>query len=132
MFDGFRIGHVGVGGEMGPIPAVDQSQVVGIAHILIIPGVGRNVHKGDFGGEDRRGDSQGQDQDQQDGQYLFFESGGKVRQFVLPDCVSKGFLIPDNQAVKDRYCTEASLLQQIETLEREQKLLNRELMKYQQ
>ena len=67
-----------------------------------------------------------------DGSYLFFESGGKVRKFVLPDCVSKGFLIPDDQTVKERYCTEASLLQQIETLEREQKLLNRELLGYQQ
>ena len=63
---------------------------------------------------------------------LFFVAGGKERQFLLPDCISKGFLIPDEQSIRDRYNTESSLQQQIGVLEREQRTLNRELAIYQQ
>ena len=68
----------------------------------------------------------------QQGSSLYFSAGGKEREFILPDCISNGFLIPEDSVVKERYNTEALLLQQLEVLDRQQRILNFELKKYQQ
>ena len=68
----------------------------------------------------------------QQGASLYFAAGGKEREFIVPDCISNGFLIPEDPVVKERYNTEALLLQQLEVLDRQQRILNFELKKYQQ
>lgn len=60
-------------------------------------------------------------------QYLYFESGGKERQFVLPGCIVNGFLIPDDSAIVERYQREDAMRKKLAELDNRQKTLNREL-----
>ena len=65
-----------------------------------------------------------------DGKYLAFSAGGKLREFVLPGCVINGFVIPEDSDVVERYRKEAELLEKIEKLNAEQRLVNLEFRKY--
>jgi hypothetical protein len=52
----------------------------------------------------------------QDGNQLLFEAGGAEKRFVLPDCVLKGFLIPDDPAVVETIRRRQELQLQMEKL----------------
>lgn len=67
----------------------------------------------------------------QDGKYLFFEANGQTKQFVLPDCIANGFLIPSDVEMIQQYKLEQSLNKQISMLETQQKLKVYELQIYQ-
>ena len=67
---------------------------------------------------------------QQRGRYLLFEAGGSEKQFVLPDCIANGFLIPEETEVIERYKQEQKLQKQVNLLEREQKVKFLEMQKF--
>ena len=68
--------------------------------------------------------------DRQDGNYITFTAQGKEKQFALPDCVVKGFVIPEDPAVIEQCSRIAEKLGEIEKLSREQRLKTIELRKY--
>lgn len=63
----------------------------------------------------------------QNGQYIFLSAQGKEREFALPDCVTNGFVVPDDQAIIDRCHKESDLQKQINGLTQQQKNVTLEL-----
>ncbi len=68
--------------------------------------------------------------DKQEGSYLTFTTDGKQRQYALPGCISNGFVIPEDETVKERCRQENELLEKLDKLNREQRIVNMELGKY--
>lgn len=69
--------------------------------------------------------------DRQEGNYITFAAYGRERQFVLPDCVTKGFIIPEGNEIID-ICKEVSgKNSEIEKLNQQQRLKTIEMRKYQ-
>ncbi len=66
----------------------------------------------------------------QESAYLTFSAEGKEREFVLPDCVSQGFLIPDDPQILERCKRETDLQDSIRRLNMEQQVLMLEMRKY--
>ena len=66
----------------------------------------------------------------QEGNYLSFIAEGKERQYVLPNCITNGFLIPDDPAVMERYQQEAVFQDRLQKLSSEQRLTMLELRKF--
>ncbi len=65
-----------------------------------------------------------------EGSYLAFTAEGKLREFVLPGCVVNGFVVPEDPAVVEKCRKEAELLEKLQKLSSEQRLVNIELGKY--
>ena len=68
----------------------------------------------------------------QEGQYIWCQSQTQEHRFALPDCITNGFLIPDDPSMIDRCKRETALNKQIGELERQQRAKNTELQKYQE
>lgn len=68
----------------------------------------------------------------QEGQYIWCQSAVREHHFALPDCITNGFLIPDNPDLIERCKKDTDLNKQIGKLERQQRAKNTELQKYQQ
>lgn len=68
--------------------------------------------------------------DKQEGNYLTFTAEGKQRQYLLPGCVCNGFMLAENADIAERYRKEAELLEKVQQLNKEQRLVNLELGKY--
>lgn len=65
-----------------------------------------------------------------EGSYLTFTAGGKQREFALPGCVIQGFVVPEDTGAVERYRQEAELLDKMQKLSSEQRLVNLEYGKY--
>lgn len=68
--------------------------------------------------------------DSQEQNYLSFTANGSQRQFALPGCVVNGFLIIEDPVIIERYQKEAELLNKLQKLNSEQRIVNMELGKY--
>ncbi len=68
--------------------------------------------------------------EKQEGNYLTFIAEGKQRQYALPGCISNGFIIVDDPDIVERCQQEAALLDKLQKLNSEQRLVNMELGKY--
>ena len=65
-----------------------------------------------------------------EGNYLAFTAEGKLREFALPGCAVNGFVVPEDPAAAEKYRKEAELLEKVQKLSSEQRLVNLELGKY--
>jgi len=65
--------------------------------------------------------------ERQEGAYLVFSAGGKERKFILPGCISNGFLIPEEAELVEQCKEQMALADQIAALENQQKLLSNKL-----
>ena len=65
--------------------------------------------------------------EKQNGNYLSFTAEGKKREYALPGCVSNGFLIPEEEEIRDRYRKESELQEKLQKLSSQQRQANIEL-----
>lgn len=66
----------------------------------------------------------------QEGNYLYFTKEGKERFYVLPKCITNGFVVTEDQDLMERCVNETELLDKIDKLGSQQRLLLIELKKY--
>lgn len=69
--------------------------------------------------------------DRQEGEYIYLIAQGKERGFVLPDCVTRGFILLDDPEAIERFRHESGLNDQIRGLSTQQRNVMLELNKYQ-
>ena len=65
--------------------------------------------------------------EKQESAYLVFTAEGKKREYRLPECITKGFLIPEDPEMEDRFWKEAEQQKEAEAISSEQRRLNMEL-----
>ncbi len=63
-----------------------------------------------------------------EGMYLTFEAGGKERTFVMPDCISKGFLTPKDTGMVETILQRRQLEDELKALEERIHQLDDELL----
>lgn len=66
----------------------------------------------------------------QEGNYLSFTAEGKERQYAMPTCITNGFVILADPGLEERYRKEADILEKLQKLNSEQRLVNIQLRKY--
>lgn len=49
-----------------------------------------------------------------EGDYLFFEARGAEKKFLLPGCIVKGFLVPEDKSVVESYMRRQALMEELE------------------
>lgn len=69
--------------------------------------------------------------ERQEENYVIFTAGGKERQFVLPDCVTQGFIIPEDPKIIELCNKISGMRAEAEKLSQQQRLKTIELRKYQ-